>query len=127
MKHRRYLMNWGRGKREEGEGEGGGRGRLPWCPAMPATVAHLVTWGKAADAQGEQDPAASMRGLGGVLRELLADLAVDLITQLLTQDAIANDEVQLLKVGGRALQNGHLVLTRLSCVVSHHICYILEA
>ena len=123
MKHRRYLINWGRGRRErERERER----QAPLVSSHACTVAHLVTWGKAADAQGDQDPAASMRGLGGVLRELLADLAVDLITQLLTQDAVANDEVQLLKVGGRALQNGHLVLTRLSCIVSHHLCYILE-
>ena len=61
----------------------------------------LVRGGEAADAEGEEDPSARVRRLGGVVGELLADLAVDLVAQLGAQDAVADDEVQLLQVGRR--------------------------
>ena len=124
MKQRRYLMNCATGKREKERrvdlGFLGGQSVL-------GRAAHLVTRGETTDTQGEQDPSTSMRGLGRVLCELFADLAVDLISQLLTQDAVADDEVQLFEVGSWALQNGHLILTRLSCIITHHLCHILEA
>lgn len=124
MKQRRYLMNCTTRKKEKERGVDLG---FQGGQSMLGEAAHLVTRGKATDTQGEQDPSTSMRGLGGVLCELFADLAVDLISQLLAQDAVADDEVQLLEVGGRALQNGHLILTRLSCIISHHLRHILEA
>ena len=41
-----------------------------------------------------------MRGLAGVVAQLLADLAVDLVPQLRPEDSVASDEVKLLQVGG---------------------------
>jgi len=45
--------------------------------------------------------------------QLLADLAVDFVAQLGPQDADADDEVQLLQVGGRALLQERVAARRL--------------
>ena len=80
---------------------------------------HLVARGKAAHTQGQKDPPPCMGGLGRVLDELLADLTVDLISKLWSQDAIPYDEVKLLQVGGGLLQVHDIVLA--SFYGSHHI------
>lgn len=47
-------------------------------PQVP-DLDEFVGWGKAADTQRDEDPAAGVRALGRVLSELFTDLTVDLI------------------------------------------------
>ena len=67
------------------------------CPTQPLLTVGGVTWGPLADeatnvldqpvtgskaphTEGEKDPASGVRGLGRILCQLLADVAVDLIS-----------------------------------------------
>ena len=57
----------------------GGIPRGAFADETADVLDETITWSKAANTEGEKDPASSVRRFGGVLRELLADLAVDLI------------------------------------------------
>ena len=59
----------------------GGVARGPLHDEAAEVLVESCGGGKAAHAQGEQHPASGVGRLGGVLSELLADLAVDLISE----------------------------------------------
>lgn len=52
-----------------------------WCDFEVSYFDKLLRGGEAADAQGQQDPAAGVAALGRILRELFADLTVDLVPE----------------------------------------------
>ena len=72
----------------------------------------LIRGGEAPHAEGEQDPSSGVRRLGGVVGELLADLAVDLVAQLRPQDAVPDNEVKLLQVRRRPRLQPRVVRVR---------------
>lgn len=54
----------------------------------PEVLDKLVGGREAADAQGQEDPASGVRGLGRVVGQLLADLTIDFVTELSSEDAV---------------------------------------
>ena len=48
----------------------------------PEVLDELVGGGEAADAEGQEDPAPGVRGLGRVVGQLLADLTIDFVAEL---------------------------------------------
>ena len=66
----------------------------------PEVLDELVGGREAPHTQREQDPTSGVRALGGIVCQLFADLTVDLITELGPEDAVTDDEVELLQVGG---------------------------
>lgn len=60
---------------------------MDWCDFEVSYFDELLWGGEAADAEGQQDPAAGVAALGRILRELFADLTVDLIPEARERDS----------------------------------------
>ena len=115
MKHRRYFINYTEMREIKG-----------LSPYMGWPAPHLVTGRKAADTEGQQHPPTSVRGLGGVHRQLLADLTVNLIPELRFQDTQANDKVEFLQIVGGVGDDAHLVFCLSFVLLLHYLCNILQ-
>lgn len=64
-----------------------------WCDFEVSYFDKLLRGGEAADTEGQQDPAAGVAALGRILRELFADLTVDLIPEAERETAAQQNQV----------------------------------